>query len=231
MTRTRKRKSENKQPSMGVIREQALVSAFTMEQAVFQRIVAPEFTANDIVDYLWPTEEVEVLRRAFPIARPYYTALHYEIAIPVKAFFVVDCAKVGLAPRKDDTGIITPQNVPAAPAIEQMLREVSDVAQHWATVGHLIRTLTQNRHATIGRIKHFMPTFGALLPAESVFHTTNPVNSNVFSDINPDDVRAAVNAITEGIFGRPLYHAMEASIVGVQIKFPNGALSPIYHLF
>lgn len=229
MTKRRRKDGGTKEVPLSKVGAEAKIICEAMERAVVQQMIRPAFKVGDVVDYLWRPKDVEVLRRARGIVRPYYTSLSFPLPLMGCSVFI-ETKYAGIAPPDLPVEI---QDTPYRFDIETLLGECIAIANRWANVTRLVEALTENRHATPGRIKWLMPTFGSLLPAESAFHTINPVEPEfgVFADIEPEDLRNAVNTIAEGTFACPTRTSeILTPIVGVQVQCFTKTLSPIYFI-
>lgn len=227
MTKRRRKDGGTKEVPLSKVGADAKIICEAMERAVVKQMIRPSFRVEDVVDYLWHPEHVKILRAARGITRTHYTSLSF----PHPACHIyIETKFAGIAPPDLPVDL---QDTPHRFDIETLIEECVAIANRWANVGRLVYALTRNRHATLGRIKWLMPTFGSLLPAESAFHTINPVEPEfgVFADIEPEDLRNAVNTITEGVFACPTRTSeILTPIVGVQVQCFTKALSPVYFI-
>lgn len=229
MTKRRRKDGGAKEVTLSKVGADAKLTCEAMERAVVKQMIRPTFKGEDVVDYLWRPETVRVLRDASRVVRPHYTNLSFPIPHLGCTVFL-EPKYLWIAPPDVPVDI---QDTPHRFDIETLLGECIAIANRWANVGRLVGALTKNRHATLGRIKWLMPTFGSLLPAESAFHTINPVEPEfgVFADIEPEDLRNAVNTIAEGTFACPTRTSEAPTpIVGVQVQCFTKALSPVYFI-
>lgn len=228
MTKRRRIAGTNKGDPLDKVGKGAILVCDAMERAVVKQMIRPSFRVEDVVDYLWHPEHVKILRAARGITRAHYTSLSFPH--PLSCHIYIDSKSAGIAP--PDLPIEL-QDTPYRFDIETLLGECIAIANRWANVTRIVVALTGNRHATLGRIKWLMPTFGSLLPAESAFHTLNPVEPEfgVFADIEPEDLRSAVNTIAEGTFACPTrISEVMTPTVGVQVRCFTKTVSSVYFI-
>ena len=139
-----------------------------MECAVVYRTVTCGFTAMEMVRWLWPSETVDTLRAAYPLAdsKSSYVNEYIGAGTPTLSCRIyIDLPSVAML--RPVEGLIRIGGSEAGPLV-QVILELKAINARFNEVRSVVMWL--NDYATPGAARFYCPWLGALLPREHAFH-------------------------------------------------------------